>query len=166
MEPGGRGKLGREQINQDDMRIKCISNLGDELPDDCLKPDWGFTQEKEFALVLGKVYPVYAFTVLFGYIWYFICDENYSFYPVWNPSPLFIIVDHRLSRFWELNSFIGGSAVETQTIVAFPEWAKDRLFYDRLTNGDMEAVRIFHHYKMLIDAEHEGVADGGGASNA
>jgi hypothetical protein len=136
------------------MKIKCISKLGKDLPLDCLKPDWGITYEKEFALVVGKTYDVYAFTILFGYIWYFICDDNYTFYPVWNPAPLFEIIDHRLSCFWEFNYFVEMSADKTQLIVAFPEWARDRLYYDRLTNGIEADVKIFERYKELIEKEY------------
>lgn len=135
------------------MKIKCIANSGKDLPADCLRPVWGITENKEFAIVIGKTYVVYAFTFLLGYVWYYICDETYSFYPVWNPAPLFTISDHRLSRFWQFNHFIGNSADQTHMIVAFPEWANDRLYYDRLTSGVVEAVKVFEHYKTQIDNE-------------
>lgn len=137
------------------MKIQCTSNLGKVLPLDCLKPQLGISEKKEFHLLIGKTYTVYAFTMLFGYVWYYVCDEAYSFYPVWNPAPLFTIRDPRLSSFWEFNCFIGSSAEDTQMIVAFPEWARDRLYYDRLTNGVAADVNTFDRYRKLIDAEHE-----------
>src|SRR5574341_526470 len=104
------------------MKVQCISNSGIDLPKDCMKADCGFTQETLFALIPGRIYVVYAFTVFLGYVWYYICDENYTHYPVWNPSPLFRVSDHRLSSFWEFNCHAGSSVDETQVIVAFPEW--------------------------------------------
>ena len=51
------------------MKVKCISNSGQALPPDCLRPSWGFAREKEFPLRIGKTYQVYALTVLFGRVW-------------------------------------------------------------------------------------------------
>ena len=134
------------------MKVRCIANTGRTLPPDCLKMK-GFTEDREFPLVIDKVYNVYAFTVLDGYPWYYICDETYSYYPVWNPAPLFAIVDHRLSSSWEFNFFLGDPAEQTEIIVAFPEWSRDRLYYDRLTNRVDRDVKIFEHHKALIDQE-------------
>jgi len=136
------------------MKVRCIKNRGADLPQDCLRRESGFTEETEFGVVLGKIYTVYGFTLLFGHVWFYLCDESYTYYPVWNPSPLFQIVDHRLSAYWEFHLQVGTSAEDTRVIVAFPEWARDPLYYDRLTNRDKEAVEIFERYKDLIDAEH------------
>jgi hypothetical protein len=28
------------------------------------------------------------------------CDDNYSYYPMQNPAPLFEVVDSRVSKYW------------------------------------------------------------------
>lgn len=137
------------------MRIKCVANKGADLPEECLDPSGGFTREHKFALEIGKEYNVYAITLFRGYVWYYICDEDYSYYPVWNPSPLFEVVDGKLSKFWRFN-FIKEHPhyIGSETIFAFEEWANDPYsYYDKLTDGDEAEVSIFKRYKNLMDVE-------------
>jgi hypothetical protein len=42
------------------MKIRCIANTGNALPESYLKPEFYFTKEVEFPLTLGKEYVVYA----------------------------------------------------------------------------------------------------------
>jgi len=104
-----------------------------------------------FPLKVGKEYVVYGITLNLGYLWYYICDEDYSYYPIWNPSPLFGIVDSRLSSFWRIGMCSVGHAKLAMPIIAFAEWVDDPLFYDRLTNGEKDAVVVFKKYKQLMD---------------
>jgi hypothetical protein len=136
------------------MRVLCISNSGADLPEDCLNQSLGFTADTDFALIPGKTYTVYGFTLFLGYVWYYLCDEDFSYYPIWSPAPLFEIVDHRLSSYWEFYYRFGPSVGDANLIVSFPEWTSDPLYYDKLTNGEREAVDIFCHYKKLIDDEY------------
>jgi hypothetical protein len=137
------------------MRIKCILNSGRDLPEDCLDPAGGFNRDTKFALVIGKEYNVYAITLFLGYVWYFICDEDYVYYPIWNPSPLFEVVDGRLSKYWRYNFIKGNLPVaKSRSIFAFEEWAKNPYrYYDNLTNGNESEVAIFKRYKDLMDLE-------------
>lgn len=137
------------------MRIKCIANEGKDLPEDCLDPRGGYGREAKFALIIGKEYNVYAITLFRGYVWYYICDEDYFSYPIWNPAPLFEVVDGRISRYWKYNFTKGDKRWPgTKTIFAFEEWANDPYnYYDRLTNGNETEVAIFKRYKDLMDVE-------------
>lgn len=135
------------------MRVKCIKNRGAALPKDCLDPISGFDEKTRFALIIGKEYIVYGFTLYLGYVWYYLCDENYTYYPFWNPAPLFEVVDNRLSRFWRYNHITGSNHEKTNVIVAFKEWVNDPFYYDKLTNGEESAIAQFKHYKELMDLE-------------
>lgn len=142
------------------MKVRCISNSGRDLSPSCLRPSWGFTWDKEFPLVIGKTYQVYAFTLVFGHVWYYICDETYSHYPVWTPSLLFELVDGRVSSFWQLGFLRGNISEEPFPIIAFKEWVEDSTFYDRLTDGQPLAVETFRQYKKLLDEEYTNRAMG------
>ena len=67
------------------MRVKCIANTGRALPKDALMPLSGYDSDTVFDLSLGKMYVVYAITLVKGYPWYYLCDEAYTYYPVANP---------------------------------------------------------------------------------
>jgi hypothetical protein len=138
------------------MRVKCIARTGADLPEDCLDPAAGFKREAEFALIIDKEYNVYALTLFLNYVWYYICDEDYVYYPVWNPSPLFEVADGRLSKYWKYNFFRATSRwPKNKTIFSFEEWAANPYqYYDNLTNEEEAEVAIFKRYKNLIDLEY------------
>jgi hypothetical protein len=43
-------------------------------------------------------------------------------------------------------------------LIAFREWASDRLFYERLVDGEEHAVATFEREKALIDAKRKSPA--------
>jgi hypothetical protein len=134
------------------MLVKCVAKFGKDLPVDCLQPRAGFGVDHEFHLIIDKYYIVYGMTVAGGYIWYYICDESYSYYPVWNPSPLFEVAQGQLSKFWVYahERYKDGLRV----IISYPEWANNFYdYYNRLTDGDEKEVEIFKKYKSLMDLE-------------
>ena len=135
------------------MKARCISSAASILPKVFHKPTLGLSSDRQFALAVGKDYVVYAMTVFLGHFWYYVCDENYTYYPIWNPAPLFMLVDNRVSPHWRLGFHEGNNPGEVIPILAFKEWAEDPLFYDHLTDGQKEAVEVFVRYKTLMDAE-------------
>ena len=121
----------------------------------CREPRAGYDENTELALLVGKEYVVYGVTTYLGCVWYYICDENYSYYPIWNPAAVFEVVDGRISAYWSCNHFQRPGNSKGQLLLAFKEWTADIYYYDRLTDGDELAVSIFQHYKALMDAEFE-----------
>jgi hypothetical protein len=83
-----------------------------------------------------------------GNLWYYICDERYTYYPINNPAPLFEIVDSRYSRYWQVQLATNGLLE-----IAFEHWFSIPDFYDRLTDSEAQAVLIFDKMKELMDAE-------------
>jgi len=85
----------------------------------------------------------------------YLCDENYPEFrfPKWYPFSFFEVVDSRLSKYWEIGQFDFSEKYGKVAIISFPEWARDATFYERLVDGDPEALKVFEKYKTLIDAE-------------
>jgi hypothetical protein len=135
------------------MKIQCVSNSAARLPDVIIDPETGFPRSLVFALTVGKQYVVYGMTVYRDHLWYYICDEQYTYYPIWNPSPLFEIVDSRLSVYWRVGLYRCGADRNVMSVIAFDEWVSDPFYYDKLTDGDPAAVATFRKYKALIDDE-------------
>ena len=130
------------------MKIRCIANTGAALPEPYFDPAIFLTQETEFQLIIGKEYVVYALYEWEGMIWYYICDERYTYYPIPNPAPLFEVVDNRISQYWRFKLHPNGLLE-----IAFKEWFSEPYFYDRLTDQQEEEVLIFDKVKELIDTE-------------
>ncbi|MGA9383211.1 MAG: hypothetical protein WBV73_30985 [Phormidium sp.] len=130
------------------MKIRCIANTGDFIPENYLSPPQGYTKQLEFPLTIGKEYIVYAFSAKQGQIWYYICEDNYMYYPMRSPAPLFEVVDNRMSAYWRLQLSPNGLLE-----VAFEQWFSDPYFYDKLTDQNEEEVLIFEKVKELLDAE-------------
>src|SRR4028118_446267 len=130
------------------MKIRCIANTGANLPESYFLPHLGYKKESEFQLSVGKEYIVYALYEWEGKIWYYICDERYTYYPIHNPAPLFEVVDNRISKYWRFKLAPNGLLT-----LAFEQWFSDPYFYDKLTDQEEQAVLIFEHVKDLIDAE-------------
>lgn len=152
--PGTRQALTLKNLQiMVDMLVKCIYNKGKDLPLDAQVPRSGFGPDCDFRLILDKMYIVYGMTVYSDYIWYYIGDEYYSYYPAWNPSPLFEVIDGRLSKYWVHNFWHGKNKHTSHTLIAYPEWANEPYYYDQLTDGEEREVEIFESYKALMDLE-------------
>jgi hypothetical protein len=132
------------------MKVRCIANTGLSLPEEYLDPRVGYTKQLKFALTVGKEYTVYAFYEWQGQVWYYLCDDNYMYYPMKNPAPLFEVSDSRVSKYWRFNLSENGLLR-----IAFQEWFTDRYFYDKLTDQNEAEVLIFEKVKDLMDAEFE-----------
>lgn len=130
------------------MRVRCISNMGTLLPESYLKPELCITHETTFQITIGKEYTVYAFYEWQANIWYYICDDNYIYYPIHTPAYLFEVIDSRLSAYWRFNLASNGLLE-----VAFEQWFTRPDFYERLTDGHKEEILIFNKIKALIDEE-------------
>ena len=88
----------------------------------------------------------YALSYFYGHTWYCISDEDYNYYPRWNPSVFFEITDAHLSRYW-IFSFQSDDKTQKEPFIGFPEWANDEYYYSRLIDGDHSEREIFQEYK-------------------
>jgi hypothetical protein len=133
------------------VKVRCVSKSPKDLPKDFpLERIWGkHTEDRYFALLVGKEYVVHGVTISLGHVWYYICDENFVYYPVWNPWSLFEISDSSLPQFWRIGVRQPPGREELEFILSFPEWVNDRYFYDKLTDRKEEEVRIFDRYRKI-----------------
>lgn len=130
------------------MKIRCLANIGLTLPKNYLKPEFCYTPKIEFPLTIGQEYIVDALKEWQGNIWYYICDDNYTYYPIQHPAPLFEVIDDRLSSYWRFKCYPNGLIR-----LAFEEWLVVTSFYDKLTDQEEREVLIFEKIKQLIDNE-------------
>jgi len=131
------------------MIIQCISNKIKDLPKEYLHLAAVGSRQIEGSIIIEKKYTVYAIILFENQTWYYICDETYTYYPVWNPAPFFKITNNTLSKHWCF-SF---NRKNNESFLGFKEWASEPYFYDRLTDKNEREVKIFQKYKKLIDEE-------------
>ena len=130
------------------MKVCCLANTGEFLPENYLDSSLYRTKETEFKLIVGKEHTVYALYIGKNNVWDYICDERYTYFPIKNYAPLFQIIDPRLSRYWRME--LTENSLFT---LAFEHWFYIPNYYEKLTEQDEQAVLIFEKYKELMDAE-------------
>lgn len=136
------------------MKIRCISRTTENFPPSLIRQELGLHKGRNFAVIPGKEYIVYAMTMYYGSLWYYICDEEYTYYPIWNPCHLFTLTDARIPSCWTLGFRPSSKPdIPDEPVFAFPEWSSDPLYYDRLTEGNESAIQVFRKYKTLMDEE-------------
>jgi len=141
------------------MLVKCINNRVEELSvsDEVLAELHRWLPEGKASLTPDAAYVVYAIMVHGSLLWYFVADDDYSGYPFAYSATFFQVVDDRLSRCWRFyhaSDHLNNSANEGDALlIAFPEWARDITFYERLVDSDEMAVSEFNRMKSLMDVE-------------
>ncbi len=136
------------------MRIKCIYNKWIDIPKEIYPISTIPNRESDFYIDVGAEYTVYAMTVNNGYIWYYISDNMFTYFPRWKPPFFFEVIDTRLSRYWIYTYKKFENYTQAHPILAFPEWANNHPdFYDMLSDKNEEETTIFKSYKELMDLE-------------
>jgi hypothetical protein len=135
------------------MIVRCIANTGDVLPPASRDPSRGFDVGTEFPVTVGRSYEVFAMTNVVGIAWFYVMDDHGEPWPTWMPSPLFEVVDGRLPSSWQVGYF-RFSRDDQYPILSFPEWARDHSFYERLVDGEEEAVRVFDSRRREVAELH------------
>ena len=124
------------------MIVLCRTNSADVLPTYAYDSAQGVTAETEFSVTPGRNYFVFGITVLLGIAWYYVLDDDHHAWPTWVPAPLFDVADGTIPANWMVGYF-RFSRDHQYPLLSFPEWAADHGFYERLVEGDPEAVRVF-----------------------
>lgn len=138
------------------MKVRCIANTGQSLPDQYLDARVGYTPEMEFPLTLEREYVVLAIALRQHQVWYFLSDDDDLYYPAATPAPLFQVCDDRLSKYWRY-AFTPDHG-DHIALFAFPAWVADEYFYDRLTDGKEPEVLVYREMKLLMESEASGPA--------
>ena len=130
------------------MKIRCITNLAGDIPAQTIVH---YTSLDSVQLVVDKEYIVYALSEYYQSIWYCICDEAYTYHPMWMPKEFFELIDDRISRYWVFS--FKKDLDKDRFFLGFSQWANQLDFYDNLTDGEEKEVGIFQAYKKLMDLE-------------
>ena len=136
------------------MRVRCVANMPLHLPSVYFRPRGIYLQhaKKELPLRPGMEYLVYGIIFHDQQASMYLCTEDGPDYPIWYPLPLFEIVDSRASRIWRLAVDLSRSG---DARIVPEDWARDNYFYDRLTDGDPEAVRAWDKMKTILEIEDQ-----------
>lgn len=136
------------------MRVKGVTNryfIKDQLRS--LIKESNESEEVDLPVSLDKEYLVYGMTVKEDYVWYYIADELYNYYPRKQCSILFDVVDNKLSRYWVYSFRKNQNYIKAIPMWAYPEWAEYPDYYDKLTDGDEKEVKIWESYKLKMELE-------------
>lgn len=105
-----------------------------------------------FGLVLGREYNVYGVVFLENSPLVYVFLDEADEYPKPISLDFFEVSDARLSKYWRL-SYSPEEGRESSSALAFDEWSQDFSFYERLIDGDGDALKIFNKYRLLMDLE-------------
>lgn len=101
---------------------------------------------KNAPLASDASYVVYAISTLSG-TRFFLCDDESDRYPIPYPAAAFEIIDGRISQRWQ------AAYAKNGLFLAFPAWALDSSFYERLVDDDTEAQSQFAAERAFMDLE-------------
>ncbi len=135
------------------MIVRCTTKTGDVLPAFAYDSKRGVTADTEFAVTPGRTYFVFGVTLLLGIAWYYVLDDDDHDWPTWIPAPLFDVVDGAIPASWIVGYF-RFSRDDQYPLLSFPEWASDHSFYERLVEGEPEAVRAFSIRRAEVERRH------------
>ena len=65
------------------------------------------------------------------------------------------VMDRRFSRYWVIRkpSLANSEPVAKLSMISFPQWADDPMFYSKVVNSDAEAGACWREYRNLLDNE-------------
>jgi hypothetical protein len=102
---------------------------------------------------IGKEYSVYGIVFWESVPWYYICEDESYEYPVPYFAGFFRIVDTVLPSDFRLVWYLDDIH---QAYILPEEWADDRMFYEKLLDGNEPERILFRKMKMRIDSESRG----------
>jgi len=135
------------------MIVRCIANLGSELPEANIDPRRGYDVSTEFPLTIGREYAVFALTIFLGTAWYYVLNDDGHRWPTWAPSALFDVINGSVRQSW-LVGYFRATKEDQYPLISFPEWAAEVTFYERLVDGDAATVETFARRRQEIEGEH------------
>jgi hypothetical protein len=121
------------------MRITCMANLGESLPDSYLAI--GYTKESIFHVKIASEYLVYGIAVYRGIVLFLLLDDVNL--PNWYPADLFSIADPKIPANW-LSAVYPRNMEGLNFLIGYKALIADDLHYDALLERAPEALKIFH----------------------
>jgi hypothetical protein len=133
------------------MKVRCKSNRGEDLVPPYYDPQIGRPNGHRFALTIGRSYVVYALGFGDPGTWVYIADDVFVDGPRRYPLCLFEIEDDSVSQTWSV-AFERRDADQAR-MLAPRKWLEMKWFFNRVVDGDADAVAAFAEMKQAIDEE-------------
>lgn len=139
------------------MKLICRENKlkkfsGSKL--EFLKKYYKYDLDHALDIEIGKTYNVYGIIFWENVPFYYIYKENMDY-----PTPVcgffFDLKNPNFSKYWILRTI--GNLNGFETIVAFKEWADNKIFYENLLNEELYEIKLMQKYKKLIDEEQKNI---------
>lgn len=132
------------------MRVECVKNEVTELDGASVRErirrsvhlDGPLTD-----LVIGREYAVQALEQRDGGMWFYLHTVPTNDYPFPYPAEMFECRDNTLPSEWSVRLEQERGNLFWRRL-AFSEWANDDGFYERLVNGDPEAVVLYRRRRL------------------
>lgn len=131
------------------MRAKCIINRLASITDKIARDRIGDSIRIEGPLTdlsVGQEYPVQALEERYGGLWVYIHTVEINNYPYPYPAEFFEFTDTKLPSDWHISfEMRQGNLVWNRIAGAF--WVEDDAFFDRLVEGDLEAISLYKKFR-------------------
>jgi len=132
------------------MLVKYTNSCPKTLLDQLITGHSIAKEDQPFDLYLDESYTVYGMILIGDIMWYYLATNIDPIILSKYPSPLFEILDGKLSKYWICSS----TYTETpRSIFAFPKWANDPNFELKLRNKNKQELDLLKVYKELMDME-------------
>jgi hypothetical protein len=141
------------------MRARCKSNRGDDFELPYFDPKHGRPDGHVFDLTPGRLYTVYAVGFKGSGTWLYVAEDHFIDGPRKFPVILFELEDPSVSKYWVLT--VGRLDSEQPDMLAPVEWGREPWFFNRIVDGEPEAVAIFAEMKTRLDLEAGAIDDDG-----
>src|SRR5437868_13575153 len=116
------------------MKLECIRNRIDDLPDIDRNHVKQSVHTNEVNLTPGRQYVVYGIVLRAGFPWYLICEEDDSSYPAPHYAGFFKVIDDAIPPEWSFQWRCGpwpdGAFIPKK-------WSKTR-FFEELLDGSAD----------------------------
>ncbi|MBQ1784247.1 MAG: hypothetical protein II007_15840 [Gammaproteobacteria bacterium] len=132
------------------MYVRCIANDVAKLDNELVKMRLADSIRREGQdedLLLGATYKVVAIERWGdGGIRVYLHTVEENDYPYPYPIEMFDVIEPTIPMGWcvSLEQYDCGMYIKR---IGFPEWANDGSFYERLVDGDEEAVAVYKNYQ-------------------
>ena len=135
------------------MRVKCVKNRLAEIVELEVRERLRHSIHLDGTidgLVIGREYPVQAVELWEdGGLWFYLHTVAVSDYPYPYPAEMFEIPDNKIPSEWSICFQAQRGSIVWKRI-AFSAWANNEHFYERLVDGDAEAVSAYRQQMARI----------------
>jgi hypothetical protein len=128
---------------------RCVHNRGEELGVPLTGTDYALNYE--FDVERGKDYPIYALGISRFALVFLVVTEIAG--PSWMPHGLFELVARDVPQQWQI--FIPPESERDEEFgfsmkMSYPEFLRDRAYFDRLIQGDSDACLFFYEFREAL----------------